>query len=246
MIQTEGAALAYELKPNDEYNEIKKREEIARKEQEEARANPVKDLPVYKDMGAVKSASAAVNNNNRKIIYRIVGALIALALIAGIIFGVRYMLSSSGTDISDDLALPESALADKLGIEFKDMNERASYIQQYSGGTVTVRASDDLEVIYIDGKQVGVATDGRKYRFYGVGINDPEGTALEEMTFPKNDSFVMLNDLRGGNSTSYYYCDKPGNRCLVLTVSERSHRIVYMTYYTDLALITKELVLSGE
>ena len=232
--------------------EIKKNTEILKREQEEAERKakygdremePVRDLPTYMDMGAVKTTSAGVGSSrkSRSIIYKIFGLLLIVGLVIGAIFVVKYMLQSGGQDISKMLTGTEAELADQLNLKFEDMNDRAPKIQQYSGGTVTVRGTNTLEVIYIDGKQVGVATDSRDYRFFGVGVNDPEVDVDKLMTFKSDYVFSVMNDMMGGSSQSYYYCDRAKNQCLVLTISDKTHRVVYMTFFTDLALISREL-----
>ncbi len=233
--------MAYELKKSEEMLEKERQEEERIEKYGDHTDELRRDLPVFVDMAATGTTSRKVSNSRRGIIYKIIGLLILAAALFGVYKGIMYLLSSSGEDISQYLGYKESELADFLKLEFKDAPERVKKIQQYSGGTVTVRAADELEVIYINGEQVGVATDGRDYRFFGVGINDSEKDALEKMTFKYDYSFNVMNDLVGGHSKSFYYCDTAKNTCLVLTVNDSSARVAYMTYYTDFNLISKDL-----
>ncbi len=233
--------MAYELKKTDEMLEKEKKAEEDRAKYGDAVMEPVRDLPEYRDMSAVKTAGAGMSGSGRKVIYMVVGLLVLAAAVFGIIKGVQYMLGSSGEDISDCLAMSESELASKLGVTFEQHDELAAKVQHYSGKTITVRACDALQVIYADGKQVGVATDSRDYRFFGIGINDPEVDLTELMTYKSDYAFVVLNDLMGGSSESMYYCDTVNNTCLVITVNKKSNRVVYMTYFTDMKTITKDL-----
>ena len=235
--------MGYEIKENTEILKRKQQEAEEKALYGDRAMEPVRDLPTYRDMGAVKAASSGVGHHKtaRGIIYKVIGLLVLAALGFGIYLVVKYVVGSGGQDISNYLTYTEVELADHLNLTFEDHNERASKIQQYSGGTVTVRSSGELEVIYINGEQVGVATDGRDYRFFGVGVNEPEKDMDGLLTFKYDYVFHVINDLMGGNSQSYYYCDTANNRCLVLTVSDKTHRVVYMTFFTDLALISKEL-----
>jgi hypothetical protein len=88
-------------------------------------------------------------------------------------------------------------------------------------------------VVYLNGKQIGVNTDSRKYRFYGIGINDPEQTAMKKTTYVYDDSMVVLTDMLGGKSKTYFYYNKKNKDCLALTISDSTNRVVNMTYYTD-------------
>ena len=233
--------MAYELKKTEEQIEKERQEEERLAKYGDHTDELRRDLPTYVDMAAAGTASKKVASSKIGILYKIIGLL----LIAGLGFGaykvVMYLVGSGGQDITSYLNYKESELADYLKLEFKDAPERVKKIQQYSGGTVTVRSAEGLEVIYINGEQVGVATDGRDYRFFDVGINDPEKDALEKMTFKYDSSFNVMNDLMGGSSKSYYYCDTAKNTCFVMTVSDKSNRVVYMSYFTDMKLITKDL-----
>ena len=232
--------MAYELKPNEELEEMRKKEEDA-KLYGNAAPDPAQDLPVYKDMGALAATSSGVNSTRRKIIFWSIGLVIVALAVFGIIKVVNFIVNSGGKDISEYLAKSESEIAQELGLTFEQHDERAPMIQQYSGGKVTVRSAGDLEVIYIDGKQVGVATDGRDYRFFGIGINDM-GPRLEYIiTYKYEKIFVVANDLTGGNSESKFFYNTADNTCLVITLNTTSNRVVYMTYFTDLALISKDL-----
>ena len=235
--------MAYELKPSDELIAREKKEAEEKEKYGDKAWNPEQELPVYKDMGAVMNTGKTIMSTQKKlgIVYKIVGVLILAAAIFGIVKAVQYMIGSGGKDISGYLRMSEGELGDMLGITFEQHNEYAKGIQQYSGGEVTVREGKGLEVVYIDGRQVGICTSDRDYRFFGVGINDADKDVQELLKYKSEGSFVVLNDLQGGNSTSYYYYNRAENSCLVITINSKSNRVVYMSYFTELALVTKEL-----
>lgn len=231
--------MGYELKPNEE---LLKKEQEEREMYGDAKVELENELPVYKDMGAAGVASSHMSHSGRRIIFMIVGLALAAAFIFFAVKMVTYMVGSDGKDISDYLNYAEEDLAKEFDLTFEDNESRAKMIPQYSGGKVLVRSADGMEVIYIDGRLAGVGTDSRKYRFYGVGINEP-GVDLEKLcTFEHDDYFVVANDLLEGHSSAYFFANRAKNRCVVYIVNENSNRVVYMAYYNDFNLISRRLV----
>ena len=208
--------------------------------------NTINDLPAYKEMSSGGPAQAMALESTRKkrnTISIIIASIILIAVVILIVKGVSYMVNSSGKDITDSLTKTEDELASELKLTFQDNNDRVRWIPQYSKGTVTVRSStnEELHVVYINGKQVGLNTDGRKYRFFGIGVNDPEMDVEKNMTYDMESSFVILNDLMGGNSTTYFYYNTKNNDCFVTTISNSTNRVVSMTYYTNYKKISETL-----
>ena len=206
----------------------------------------INDLPAYtappvnNNMG-VGAASGA---EKRAIIYKIIGVLIILVVVFFIYRGVTFMTGSGGKDITNELTKTEEEIASDMKIKFEDNEARVRAIPQYANGTITVRSGKDIHVVYLDGEQVGVNSDSRKYRFFGVGINDPEKHALDNMTYQYDDCIVVLNDLMGGNSDTYFYYNKKNNDVFVLTINKNSARVVNMTYFTDYKRIVETLTIN--
>ena len=203
----------------------------------------INDLPTYKAYTAkpVKEVNVESTRSRRKMVSIIITSIFVLGILILLWKGINYVVGSGGKDITENLALSEDEISKNLGITFEDNNDRAKWIPQYSGGTVTVRSGDELHVVYINGKQAGVNTDSRKYRFFNVGINDAEYDALNNMTFEYDDSYSVLNDMMEGDSNAYFYCSKKNKDCLVLVVSDKTNRIVSMTYYTSYKKVTAAL-----
>ncbi len=205
-------------------------------------ADKINDLPTYTGPTYIPTEGAGVSNQKtRSIIYKIIGILIIAVIIGGAAYGINYMIGSSGKDISNQLILSEAEIGLNLGITFEDNENKVKSVRQYTKGKVTVRSGGDLNIIYVDGKQVGVNTRSRKYRFYNVGINDAEKDVIEAMTYKYDDSMIVINDIMDGESDTYYYYNKKNNDCLVLVVNNRSNRIADMTYYTDYKKMTEQL-----
>ena len=231
--------MGYELKPDEE---LLKKEQEEREKYGDVKMELENDLPVYKDMGAAGIKSSNMSHSGRRIIFMILGLVLAVVFIILVKNLVSYMVASGGEDISDYLNFAEEDLAKQFDLTFEDNADRAKMIPQYSGGKVLVRSADGLEVIYINDKLAGVGTNSRKYRFYGVGINEP-GVDLEKLcTFEHDETFVVSNDIIEGHSSAYFFANRAKNRCVVYIVNENSNRVVYMAYYNNFSLISQRLV----
>ena len=233
--------MPYELKPSEELQEKEKKNAADREKYGDKDWSPEQGLPNYVDKTAVSTGSANLSSKKRGVVYWIVGIVLLAALAFGVVKVVQSILNSSGEDISRYLGLSEAEIADKLGIKFEQHDELAGRVQQYSGGAVTVREGNGLQVVYIDGKQVGFCTDGHDYKFWGIGINEPEKNVDSLLTYKNDGKFVVLNDLMGGSSTSYYYTNNADNTVFVVTVNGNTNRVVYLSYFTDMSLVTRNL-----
>ena len=210
----------------------------------DGRKPDLSNLPPVKHIGGLSSSDIKVADPNRGLIHKIIGIIVLVGIAGAIYFGVHHFLNSGGKDISKYLGLSEEQIGKELSISFSQNDTKAKSIQQYSGGKVTVRSGKGLDIVYIDGKQVGVNTDSGKYRFFDVGIKDSQQTAEQNMTFKRAGIFAVGNDYLEGKSTSYFYYDAAKQNCLVLTVNNNTNRVVMMTYVTDFDLITRNLSFS--
>ncbi|SER05956.1 hypothetical protein SAMN02910369_02970 [Lachnospiraceae bacterium NE2001] len=247
--------MAIQLKDKDDYNTDKltstMAEEYSGEEFEKFKGglgdgtvdiDKINDLPAYTGPTYVPTKGAGVSKQGtRSLVYKIIGLVFLVAVFVALWYGIRYVVSSSGKDITTNLTLAEHEIGLNLGITFSDNPDKVKSVQQYSNGKVTVRSGRGLNIIYIDGKQVGVNTSSREYRFFDVGINEAEKDALDGMTYQYDDSMILINDVMDGESDTYFYYNKKNNDCLVLTVNNRSNRIADMTYYTDFKKVTEKL-----
>lgn len=166
----------------------------------------------------------------------IIKLIIALMIGVVLFFGGKYImsiLSPEGMDITSILNKDADTIASVLGVTFQDNTEWVSQIHQYSTGTTTVKAADDIGIIYIDGKQAGVHIRDEKYTIYGIQIGQGEQNAYDNMTYPYDDFLSILNDMAEGKTTTYYYYSNERNDCVALTVNDTTNRIVGITYFYD-------------
>lgn len=174
----------------------------------------------------------------------VVKIIIALIVCGALIFGGKAIVSvvmPEGEDITNLLKSDAAAIASQLGVTFTDNSEWVSQIHQYSKGTVTVKAAEDIGIVYIDGKQMGVHVRSKKYTMFGVQLGDSETSAYNGMSFPYDNFLSVLNDMAEGKTTTYYYYNLERNDCLAITINDTTNRIVGMTYFYDFKKITETL-----
>lgn len=167
---------------------------------------------------------------------------IALLVVAIIILIFKLVLFPAPKDLTADRGLDEKQLAAKYGITFERNEDMDKYMPQWTDKrTITVNEGKDLCTIYIDGQYKGFHFDSRKYTFGGLKIGDPEIKMFELVTFPYDEDYQVINDMMGGDSEADYLVNYATNECLVLTVSDKSNRIVAITYYNDAATVLETL-----
>jgi len=176
-----------------------------------------------------------------------VAAVIATVAIAyGIFVGIESLLKSGGKDITAFLSLSEQELTANLNEKFTPNPTLTASLNESLPGAVVVKSSDELNLIYIDGRLIGINTSGRKYSFHGISCNQPEITAAHEMSYEYRNSGWEVSDVAAGISQSHYYYNRAENTCLVMTVNLYSNRVVSITWYNDFAKIADSLTLTGE
>ena len=208
----------------------------------------INDLPAYTGPSVIPGGSTGLNSGKKKrnIISLIIVGAILIAVAFFIYKGAMYMTSSSGKDITDKLTMTEEELSKDMGVTFEENADKVRSIYQYSNGTVTVKSAEDLNIVYINGKQVGINTTSRKYRFYDIGINDPNQTVQKKTSYKYENYTTVLSDVIGGNSDVYIYYNTQNNDCLFLIISKNTNRVVNMTYYTDCDKVMENLSRIGE
>lgn len=202
----------------------------------------IKDLPPY-TAPPVVDVKVGTNSSAKviSIIFKVVTVIIIFAALFALYKGIGYVTGSSGEDITAKLTHSEEELAQEMDTTFENNETIVKMIPRYTNGTVTAKSGKELDIVYVDGRQVGVHTNGRKYRFFGVGVNDPAYTAKKNMTYQYDDSFQVLTDFMKDKSESHFYYNEKNNDCLVLTVSKNTNRVVSMVYYTNYQKMTENL-----
>ncbi|MGN0495563.1 MAG: hypothetical protein ACI4GW_04995 [Lachnospiraceae bacterium] len=171
------------------------------------------------------------------IVFLIVGGLL-------IILGKAIVskLMPEGTDVTKILSKPEMELEKDLGITFTDNTTWARNMIQYSGGEMTIRSNEDIGVVYIDNKRVGVHIESNKYTMYGIQVGMGEKKVYDTLSSTYQfDNFMTLvdNDGKKGTTTYYYYRARK-NDCIAIVIKNNTNRVDSVTYYNNYKLIIKE------
>ena len=167
------------------------------------------------------------------VLYKIAGVVIVLVIYIGIGRSISYLSSSGGTDITPYIGMTDLMMEKSLGTKFTENNSVAKRIPGIRNKDVKIKTDGELNLIYMKNKKVGVNTESRNYRFFDVGINQPEIKAVKEMDYTYEGYTQSVEDLSAGAASTYYYYNRKQNDCFAITVNQNSNRIVSMTYYTN-------------
>ncbi|MCR5148891.1 MAG: hypothetical protein K6C35_07985 [Eubacterium sp.] len=151
--------------------------------------------------------------------------------------GIAYVIDSKGTDITALLRYSESKIAAETKTNFIVDVNGSEKLPIGLGDHYTVKTDGDLNLIYVNRRLVGINTSSRKYKIYGVAINQGEVYAMKQMFYPHEDFIKITPNDYDVYSNSYLYYSRKKNDCFLLTVNNTSNRIASLTYFTDYRLI---------
>ena len=171
------------------------------------------------------------------------GGFIVAAVIVFIGYqGIVYMMNPSGKEISNLLDKPEQTISVQLDTTFMNCDKKViKDVPLYARGDILVHSDGDLNIIYADGKSVGINTVGRKYKFFNVEIGQNQNEAASNMTYKYEKSKEILKDIVGGVSDSYIYYNEKDNTGLILTINAETNKVTGITYYPDLKKATNNV-----
>lgn len=140
----------------------------------------------------------------------------------------------SGTiEVQEYGSMSSEELEASLGLTLTKNSNMSSQIPHYTKGEVTVDGNGEIGVIYIDGKQTGIHVNSKKYTLFGVRMGYDERKVKENMMFPNDRNFFIIEDMAVGYSTAQFYCNTIKGDCLVLIYNDTSKKVVAMTYYSN-------------
>lgn len=217
----------------------------------EAEFNPEQDFDTFKVPEGVEMDKRELNaglnpglhvtppNETKGKLIKI-GIVFVLVLIV-ILIG-KLIIFPKPKDLTADCHMNDQQLAEKYNIKFERNENKDKYMPQWTDKrTITVNEGKGLCAIYIDGKYSGFHFDNKKWSVAGLKIGDPEIHMFDWITFKYETYFQVLNDMAGGNSEADYFVNFTTNECIVVTVSDRTNRIVALTYYNDAATVLETL-----
>ena len=185
----------------------------------------------------------AKQKGNGAVVGTIIKMLIVLAVCGLVVFAAKKVVSvlaPAGQDITAMLTWQEDKVSASLGEVFVDNPIWAADVYHYSKGNAVIKGAEDIGVVYIDGRQIGVHIDSNKYTIFGVQVGDGEKNMYDNTTYPY-DSFISIMDTMGDKSTLYIYYNQSRNDCIFFRINNTTNRIETMTYYSDFRKVTELL-----
>ncbi len=139
-------------------------------------------------------------------------------------------------DVTQDLHMTEAELARKYDVSFVDNPAMVGKIPQYTKKktTIVVHSAADFDVIYADGKQIGVGTGDEHRMAYDVKWGNNEVEVNRNISFPyTGEPMEVVNDLAGGHSTATFYVNANTGEGMVFVRNNTSNCVIYILYYSN-------------
>ncbi len=234
--------MALQLKDNNTSG-VEPKENTSQNPWDHPNANPEQESPytVTKPIQSVYASEQKGGNSIANGIVKLIILLVAAGLLILIGRAITKKLMPEGTDVTALVNKPETELASELGLIFTDNSSWGQNMIQYSGGTMTIHSNEDLGVVYIDGKQVGVHINSNKYTIYGiqVGMGEKNVHDILNSTYKFDNYIHIIDDSGKTGTTTYFYYNAGRNDCISLVINDTTNRVVAMTYYNNYKLIMK-------
>ena len=186
----------------------------------------------------------AKQKGNGEIVGTIIKIIIIFMVCGLVVFAGKKLVSvlvPEGQDITTMLNWKENEISTSLEEVFVDNQGWTTDVYHYSKGSIAVKGAEDIGVVYIDGRQIGVHIASKKYTIFGVQVGDGEKHMYDNTTYPF-DSFISIVDtINGGRSTLYIYYNNSRNDCIFFKINSSTNSIESMTYYSDFRKVTEKL-----
>ena len=209
------------------------------KKQSDDLMNPMGAQPV------VTNSVSSNDKNGNSVIGGIIKVVMAFIIVGVLIFGGKAIVSvvlPSGEDITEYVNKSEKDVASGLGITLSNNAEWVPQIHQWTNnGKVVVHSNEDVGVVFIDGKQMGLHIHTKKYRLYNIQIGMGEIDVNKGTTFKYDNFMSVLNDMQEGKTTTYYYYNISQNDCVAVTINDTTNRVTGITYFNDFKKVTETL-----
>ena len=172
---------------------------------------------------------------------KLIGIAIAILIVLFSYRGINSFISSGGTEAAGIVKLPDYRIAAETHTKFEPNNKLAEDIPIFSDGNVTIKSNGDMNLIYFNGHKVGVNIDTKKYKLYGVSINQPEIKAVKKLNYKYEASMQIVAGMYGNKHSVTFYYNTESNDCLIIIVNGNTNRIASVTYYQDLKTVSQKL-----
>ncbi len=176
-----------------------------------------------------------------KLIGEFVGAAIAILIVLLSYRGINSLLGSGGVEIATIAKLPEYRITAETGKRFEWDDDLIDDIPVFSDGYVKVKTNGDLNLIYFNEHKVGVNIDTKKYKIYGVSINQAEVSIQKKMTYKYSGEMEIIGGMYGNKYDLTLYYNTQNNDGLIIMSNGKNNRVSSVTYYHDLKTISQKL-----
>ena len=235
---TERATVTSEQNPWDTPKKVENPWDVPGKEDDLLKIEEPK--VVYNTAMAEMQGKQKESNPVAGMIVKIIIALVVCGLIIFVGKKIVSVVRPEGEDITKYLGQNANTVAKELGLTLTDSPHMEANIYQYSKGTVSVKGTEDLGIVYIDNKQMGVHIPTKKYTIFGVQVGDGEREMYNRTSYPYDSSTSILNTM-SGKGTVYIYYNRERNDCIVFYINNTTNRIESMTYFNDYKKVTETL-----
>ena len=186
----------------------------------------------------------SVQNQKGNLVGRAFVKMIMVFAICGLLFfvgtQVKSVILSETIDITTSLKKDAKTLQSELGESFGNAPVWATKVYEYSESEPAFEGTEDIGVIYMDGRQIGVHIASSQYMLYNVKIGDGEKHLHNNTTYTF-DSYLRMMDTVDNKETLYIYYNVGQNDCIFVLINNVTNRIESMTYYNDYKKVTEQV-----
>lgn len=193
------------------------------------------------ELPVIKTTSTYTGPKEKNHVGLIIKIAVLALLVVGAVFLVKKLIKSDPKELKDCVNMNTEQLEKELGIKLTRNDTTVKRVRHYSNGTLTTDGNDEIAVLYLDGKQLGIHIDSDKYKLYGIEIYMPRYTVEKKMTYQKENTMQILNDMYSGTSTSVFYYNTTNNDCIMVNYNDKTNRVVSMTYFNNFNRISEKL-----
>ena len=190
-------------------------------------------------------SNASVSKDNNSAVSSIIKIVMAFVIVGLLIFLGKKLVSvvlPEGEDVTQYIKMNEKDIAAGLKTTFSDNAEWVPQIHQWTNnGKVTVHSDENIGVVYIDGKQTGIHIHTKKYMLYNIRIGMGEVEVNKGTTYKYDNMLSVLDDMKEGKTTTYYYYNQAQNDCIAVTINDTTNRVTGITYFNDFKKVTESL-----
>ncbi|MBQ6231226.1 MAG: hypothetical protein IJJ74_08945 [Eubacterium sp.] len=226
---------SFKLKGEDDLNELYYDKDDDRLQDINSEFAENVELPV------IKTTSTYTGPKEKNHVGLIIKIVVLALLVVGAVFLVKKLIKKDPKELKDCVNMNTEQLEKELGIKLTRNDTTVKRVRHYSEGTLTTDGNYDVAVLYLDGKQLGIHIDSEKYKLYGIEIYMPRYEVEKKMTYEKENTMQILNDMYNGTSTSVFYYNTTKNDCIMVNYNDNTNRVVSMTYFNDFRRISERL-----